>query len=864
MRSPYPHPNPLLRCKCSLVPPQGGRGDRVEVRKRIWSSLFGRDGRRFTALRYTLLAFASSVLIVTVIRLWPNPPLASRYTSSVAVYDARGQLLRLTLAKDDRYRLWLPLESISPEIVEAFLLQEDRWFYRHPGVNPLALARGGWRTYVTGEPRQGGSTITMQLARLIERNPSRRSRTIGGKVKQIARALALEAMYSKREILEAYLNLVPYGANIEGVGAASLIHFGKATKALSLPETLTLAVIPQAPSKRTLMQAQDRADGASLTGARLRLFDRWLARHPSAAPQAGLMKLALNLRTANQLPFQAPHAVNHLLARHSYDSGASREIHSTLDLRLQRTLERQIHRYVERQRRIGIENATAMLIDYRTMEVKAVVGSAGFHNSAIGGQVNGTLAKRSPGSTLKPFIYALAMDQGLIHPLSVLKDAPTSFGPFSPENFDGNFIGPITARDALTRSRNVPAVSLAARLSQPSLYDFLKRAGVSRMASEKHYGLALALGGGDVTMEELVTLYSVLANRGILKPLHYRVSEKPGVFPLPPGQGNTWSGAEGSRVRESAGAEHSNIIQESFGNEGIRLISEESSFMTLDILRGNPRPEGTIAGTRATIPVAWKTGTSWGFRDAWSAGVFGPYVLAVWIGRFDGEGNPAYVGVQAAAPLFFQIVDAITAEDRGLVEPVFRNPPNLTRVEVCAASGDLPNVYCPLKATTWFVPGKSPIRVSDVHRAVMIDTRTGRVACPPYEQARVQQVVYEYWPSDLMRLFTQAGVPRRAPPSGDCGSASIGGTPPAISAPVRGAAYVMRASQPERNLVPLAATAEGGVNTLYWFANDSFVTAGRPGIALPWKPAQPGRYLLRVVDEHGRADSREVVVTAAP
>ncbi len=775
-------------------------------------------------LRILAVALCVCILAVVVIRLWPKPPLSSRYTSSVAVYDARGQLLRLTLAKDERYRLWLPLDSISPEIIEAFLLQEDRWFYRHPGVNPLALARGGWRTYVTGEPRQGGSTITMQLARMIDRN---QSRSLRGKAKQIARALALEAMYSKREILEAYLNLVPYGANIEGVGAASLIHFGKATKALSLPETLTLAVIPQAPSKRTLIRTQDRADGASLTGARLRLFDRWLARHPSAAPQAGLMKLALNLRTANQLPFQAPHAVNHLLAR---DGGVSREIQSTLDLRLQRTLERQIHRYVERQRRIGIENATAMLIDYRTMEVKAVVGSAGFHNAAINGQVNGTLAKRSPGSTLKPFIYALAMDQGLIHPLSVLKDAPAAFGPFSPENFDGSFIGPITARDALTRSRNVPAVGLAAKLSQPSLYDFLKRAGVSRMASEKHYGLALALGGGDVSMEELVTMYGMMANRGVLKPLQYRKS---------------------ASERENPG-------------EGVRLISEEASFMTLDILRGNPRPEGTIAGTRASIPVAWKTGTSWGFRDAWSAGVFGPYVLAVWIGRFDGEGNPAYVGAQAAAPLFFQIVDAIAAEDRGIIEPVFRNPPNLVRVEVCAASGDLPNVHCPLKATTWFVPGKSPIRMSDVHRAVMIDTRSGRIACPPYDSARVQQVVYEYWPSDLMRLFTQAGVPRRAPPSGDCGNASMGGMPPAISAPVRGAAYVMRASQLDRNVVPLAATAEGGVNTLYWFANDAFVTAGRPGIALPWKPAQPGRYLLRVVDEHGRADSREVVVTAAP
>jgi penicillin-binding protein 1C len=766
-----------------------------------------------------VLAFACLFLVAVAIRLYPKAPIAANYTSSTAVYDARGQLLRLTLAKDDRYRLWLPLQSISPEITEAFLLQEDRWFYRHPGVNPFSLARGGWRTYVTREPRQGGSTITMQLARLMDRN---QSRSITGKLKQIARALSLELMYSKREILEAYLNLVPFGANIEGVGAASLIHFGKPTRALSLPETLTLAVIPQAPGKRTLVRAGERADGASLTGARLRLFERWQARHPQAASQVGLMKLPLNLRTASQLPFHAPHTVHQLLTR---DNG-SREIHATLDMRLQRTLERQVQRYVERQRRIGIDNATAMLVDSRTMEVKAVVGSAAFHNATINGQVNGTLAKRSPGSTLKPFIYALAIDQGLIHPLSVLKDAPAAFGPFSPENFDGAFIGPVTAQDALVRSRNVPAVTLASKLSQPSLYDFLKSAGVSRMQSEKHYGLALALGGGDVTMEELVTLYGALANRGLLKPLKYR----PGVTET----------------------------------EGVRVLSEEASFMTIDMLRANPRPEGVAAGTRATFPVAWKTGTSWGFRDAWSAGIFGPYVLAVWVGRFDGEGNPAYVGVQAAAPLFFQIIDAIAAEDRALAEPVFRMPPNLTRVDVCAASGDLPNVHCPLTASTWFIPGKSPIRVSDIHRAVMVDTRSGQLACPPYAAGRVREVVHEYWPSDLMRLFAQAGVPRSAPPSGDCGASAQGGTAPVITAPVRGAAYVMRAAQPERNAVPLTANVEGGVNTLYWFANDSFITAGRPGTAQAWRPQKPGRYMVRVVDDLGRADTREVVVAAAP
>jgi penicillin-binding protein 1C len=761
-----------------------------------------------------LLAFALSAITV---RLWPKPSLASRYTSSVAVFDAHGTLLRLALADDDRYRLWLRLDEIGPDLVEAFLLQEDRWFYRHPGVNPPALARAAWRTYAGVGPRQGGSTITMQLARLMSR---RNTRTAGRKLAQIGQALALELMYSKREILEAYLNLVPFGGNVEGVGAASLIHFGKPVRALSLPETLTLAVIPQSPARRALR----RGTADAIVDARLRLFDRWQKSHPGAEPQRGLMTLALNLRRPADLPFTAPHAVNALLA--GQPARGPREIRATLDSKLQRIVERQVRSYVIRNRRIGIENAAAILVDFREMEVKAVVGSADFFNDAIDGQVNSTLAKRSPGSTLKPFVYALAMDQGLIHPLTVLKDAPASFGPFSPENFDGRFAGPITAHDALIRSRNVPAVALSSQLSGPSLYEFLKTAGVARLAPERHYGLALALGSGDVTMEELATLYGVLANRGVWHPLRSRVTDP-----------------------KSGGA---------------GLLSEEASFMTLEILRSNPRPEGSMMGARVNVPVAWKTGTSWGFRDAWSAGIFGPYVLVAWVGNFSGEGNPAFVGATAAAPLFFQIVDAITAEAPELAGTTSHVPANLARVEVCAATGDLPNSHCPLLATTWFVPGKSPIRVSEVHRPVTTDRRTGRVACPPYDPRFVKTSVYEYWSSDLMQLFAQAGMPRRAPPAGECPGVAAHGMRPAITAPVRGSSYVMRESQPERNVVPLAANADAGVGTLYWFVNESFVGAGKPNAAFTWKPTQPGSYIVRVVDDRGRADLRELTVDAAP
>ncbi len=763
--------------------------------------------------RWFSIAFGVMVLLVLAARLAPKPPLASFAPSSTAIYDTQGRLLRLALSSDERYRLWQPIEQISPQLVEAFLLKEDKHFYWHPGADPVALLRASLHT-AHGD-KQGGSTITMQLARLTYHL---NSRSVGGKLWQIVRAAELELLYSKREILEAYLNLTPYGGNVEGVGAASLIYFGKRTHSLSLPEALTLAVIPQAPAHRSLSQQTS----LNLVAARARLFELWCQEHAEAREQAGLLTLPLNLRGVGKLPFAAPHAAAMLLADHaSHGAAVSSEIHSTLDLRLQQTLERQAQRYLAQVGRIGIRNTAAMLLDYRSMEVKAVLGSADFFDDEIEGQVNGTLAKRSPGSTLKPFIYALAMDQGLIHPRSILKDTPTNFGAFNPENFDGNFVGPISATDALIRSRNIPAVALSARLSKPGLYDLLKNAGVSRMASESHYGLALALGGGEVTMEEMVALYAMLANRGELKPLRYRAGD-------------------------------ASVALE-------RLLSEEASYMVIDMLRQNPRPDSAI-GARAGLPVAWKTGTSWGFRDAWSVGIFGPYVLAVWVGNFDGEGNPAFIGAQAAAPLFFRMVDAVQAMQPNLQEPIFRDPPNLIQVEVCAASGDLPNSYCPLRSKTLFIPGKSPIRVSDIHRPVTIDTRTGRQACPPYDPRHVKVEVFEFWPSDIQRLFIKAGMPRRQPPALLCGQESVQGAPPAITSPLRGVEYQLRAGRVESESVPLTANVSGEVHTLYWFVNDAYVGDSRPGTPLVWKPGRSGKFLVRAVDEQGRSDVRELRV----
>lgn len=812
-----------------------------------------RAGAMRSRTRVVLATLALLAVLLAVVRLAPRPPLLAGQPASTAVHDRHGRLLRLTLAADGRYRLPLPLGQISPRLVEAVLLHEDQHFFRHPGVNPGSVLRGAWRTFVVRDRRIGASTITMQLARRLYAIDSRRP---AGKLLQLLRALELEAKYSKREILEAYLNLVPYGGNVEGVGAASLVYFGREAASLTLAEALTLAVVPQSPARRT-----PRTDNAALVAARAALFARWRARHGASAAELAALSAPLAARSTRDLPFAAPHAVQALLAR---PAEASRiRLVSTIDLRMQRRVEGRLRDFVARQRRIGIHNAAALLVDVRDLSVVASVGSVDFTDASIAGQVDGTRARRSPGSALKPFVYGLAFEQGLLHPMSVLADAPQAFGARSPENFDGDFAGPLTAQQALVRSRNVPAVAVGLQLRAPGLHGLLRDGGVSGLADPAHYGLALYLGGAEVTMRELAALYAMLANGGLWAPLRDELPASAVAVAVPTSAAPTSAAPRATTPAPTR-----------------RLLGEAAAWVTLDMLAAQPRPAQPFenSAVRAGGPVHWKTGTSNGFRDAWAAGVFDHYVLVVWIGNFDGRPNPAFVGVQVAAPLFFEVVDALRATrapgEADRPASMLRPPPQLRRIEVCADSGDLPNAWCPRRTETWYLPGVSPIRVSTLHRALRVDVRRGRLACPDAPAAATRLEVFEFWSSDMLELFERAGLPRRRPPppAPDCPAASAGrdaaglALAPRITSPLDGVAYLVRDAAPDAEPTPLAlrATSDAGVRALYWFVDGAFVGRDARGEGVEWLPRAPGRYQLRVVDDAGRAARRELVVAQAP
>jgi penicillin-binding protein 1C len=732
------------------------------------------------------------------------------------VLDRDGHLLRLTLTDDGKYRVFTPLSEISPRLIAATLRHEDQHYESHAGINPVSTLRAALH-YAFGHGCGGASTITMQVARL---RFHLHTRTIRGKLLQMMRALELERHYSKEQILEAYFNLAPYGRNLEGIGAASLIYLQQPPGAMNWAEASALSVIPQSPFRRT---PQPNRDNPALDSASGRLYTELLADGRATDP----LGRSFHLRSSGQPAFIAPHFTRRVLLGDRDEA----EIHSTINLAFQELLKQRITKYVATNSDLGVRNAAALLVDTRTMGVLAECGSANFFDAQIHGQVDGTRSPRSPGSTLKPFIYALAIDQGLIQPQSLLADAPERFAEYSPENFDRTFCGPLSATEALARSRNVPAVALDAQLVRPTLYQFLKHGGVSLPEDAKHYGLALTLGGGEVTMEDLVRLYAMLENGGKLKPL-----------------------------RREAG--------EPVVNDGDHMLSPEAAFLTLEMLANVPAPNES--DTAVLRSVFWKTGTSHAFRDAWTVAVFDHYVLAVWIGNFDGRGNPAFVGRSCAAPLAFDILHALRREGVVHLQPHVPAPGlNLRRVELCADSGELPNAFCPHRELGWFIPGVSPIRTCAVHRQVLVDAESGLRLTADDGAHKVRREVYEFWPSNLLTLFEKAGLPRRVPPpfSPDAKLENLArrGHAPEITSLEGGQIYFAAADVSMDRGISLTAKTEGDVRKLYWFAGHRFLGSCSPREPLVWRPAA-GKWNIIALDDHGRSASRTITVQslAAP
>lgn len=752
----------------------------------------------------------------------PTPDLYRDYAQSRAFFADQGELLALRPAADERYRLALQLDDIAQPMQLATLLYEDQRFYQHIGVDFRAMGRAFWQSVVQGGRRQGASTISMQLARL---HFSLDSSSIGGKVKQLLLALYLERHLSKQQILEGYLNYAPYGANIESIGAASLIYFGKSAAELSTAEALALAVIPQNPLQRN----PERTTGQTqLYAARERLIQRWQTAYPLNHSEQQRLQLPLYFKHRRDLPFIAPHFVQTLVRQQAAGS-----IYSSINLHLQQQTELQVQRYLAQHKRLGLNNASVLVLHRPSMQIKAYIGSADFYATDIAGQVDGTAALRSPGSALKPFIYALALQQGIIHPKSLLKDLPQRFGLFSPENFDRRFRGPLTATEALVQSRNVPAVSLQAQLQQPDFYQWLQANDVLLPQAADYYGLALALGGMEISMQQLVALYAMLANQGQYRPLQW----------LSDHAVDTQDKALPSKILP----DKSVVTGMPIPDQG---LSAEAAFLTLQMLAEQPGLHSEhLNNLTVAKQVAWKTGTSYAYRDAWTLGLYGDYVVAVWLGNFDGSSNPNLIGRNAAAPLFFSLLPLL-GDQQQANQQLFQRKENLNLREValCRQSYQLPNQFCPQTLSGWIIPGVSPVTVSDLHRPVPVYQQSGLRACthqPPLTELKV----FEFWPSDIAALYQQAGIHLQQPPpyAEHCLLLTQNqATPPRINSPQTGLTYMAQAGHP----IALQARFDGGAKQGYWFADQRFLGVVKPGETLFWQ-ASAGRYRLSVQDDLG-------------
>jgi len=766
-------------------------------------------------LLFSLFFFLFSFILVFVLNAVFFDVLKN-VSFSRAYFDRDGKLLNIFLTTDDKYRIKSNLSDFPPQMIEAILLQEDRFFYGHIGLNPMSMLKAGWETYVKKSRRIGASTVTMQLARL---RYALYTRNLTGKIRQVFTALFLEACLSKQEILEAYLNLVPCGGNIEGFPAAAWFYFGKDVKELSLSEILSLAVIPQNPTRRAPLNGT-----TDLIEARKLLFSAWLNEHPEDILLEAEMDLPPYLE--NKFPGRLRHLTEYLNTLVLPQVGRYK---TTINSSLQNICERELDNFLARNRGWGIKNGSLLLVDHTNMEVLAAVGSADYFDDEIHGQVNGFASKRSPGSTLKPFVYALALEQGLIHPEKMLKDTPVGFSEYTPDNYGKDFKGPIHAWYALVDSRNIPAVQLARDIRDPDLYDFMQAARISGLKEKDHYGLSIVLGSADVTMIELAGLYSALPNNGVKKNLKFL----------------------------------SNI--DSF-NSNERLLSPAASAITVKMLERNQAPD-QLREVKRSVPVAFKTGTSIGFKDAWTIAIFDRYVLCVWLGNFSGEGNSAFIGRLSAAPLGFSIIDAILSNtpDKDLL-PQRPLPKEVKTVEVCAVSGDISNEDCPQLTETLFIPGVSPINRCHIHRRIYIDTRTG-YRTNETEGTFIRSEVREFWPTDILEIFALAGLPRFSPPPypPNTAASSNTGFPPSIISPLANTAYIIRpslAADSRFNQMVLLAAADQDADELFWFANAQFLGRARPSERFLWTP-EPGTWNISVVDKLGRSSGIQVNIETA-
>jgi penicillin-binding protein 1C len=749
-------------------------------------------------LKYLFIViFLFSFVSFSLNLIFPFKPIIE-YSPVIQTKDQ--QLLHSYLTSDEKWRMFTTLEEITPTLKKAIIFKEDQYFYYHFGVNPISIFRAAFNNLFKGRRTSGASTITMQVARML--NPKERSYT--NKIIEIFRALQLEWNLTKDEILQLYLNLVPYGGNIEGVKAASLIYFEKMPDHLSIAEITALSIIPNRPNSLRIGRSNDLIKKER---------DKWLERFElndlfDSKDIADALDEELDAKR-NVLPRIAPH----LSFRLKNEFEDERIIRSSIDLNTQLKVEAIVKNYVLQLYQYNIKNAAVLILDNESLTVKAYVGSSDYYSNIDGGQVDGIRAIRSPGSTLKPLLYGLAIDKGMLTPKSIIADVLVNFRGYQPRNYKENFNGNVSMEFALANSLNIPAVKVLDRLQPRIFIEALSRSGFKQIEKDReHLGLSTVLGGCGTTLEELTRLYAAFAHEGKLSNINFL-------------SGDT------IQFRDN-------------------VLSEASNYMISEILTGVVRPDLPSQWKNSTsLPkVAWKTGTSYGRRDAWSIGFNKKYTVGVWVGNFSGEGVQELTGSDMAAPLLFNIFNAIDQESS---KEWFSMPKGVNFRYVCTESGQVPNEFCDSQQLDYFIPGISDYQKCGHKKHVYVSpdsTKSYCNTCRP-ENGYVKALYPNHSPEIISYFETEEinyiKIPSHDP---DCERVFTQSGPKIIS-PIDKLEYLV--DKADTMQVMLSCQAANNVEQVYWYVNDKYYRSALANENIYFTPSE-GKVKISCADDKGR------------
>lgn len=769
--------------------------------------------------RLAAVVLVPALGLVILDSLFPVPLPQTATAFSRVVVASNGAPLRAFADEDGVWRYPVKAADVSPFYLQALIAYEDRHFWRHPGVNPLALGRAAWQSVREGRLVSGGSTLTMQLARLLDPHP----RTLLGKTRQVARALQLEWHLSKQQILRHYLNFAPFGGPLEGVEAASYAYLGKSAKELSHAEAALLAILPQAPSRLRPDRFPERARRArDKVLRRMQVLGLWSARSVSEA-----MTEPVSARFESR-PITAPLLARRLLS--TSKTGAA--VRTTIDHGLQLQLEA---RLASLAADLPARTSVALLVVENTsLAVRAYVGSVAYADAAHYGYVDMVRAVRSPGSTLKPFLYGFALEDGLIHSESLLSDVPLAFGAYRPANFDGQFNGPVGVSEALRRSLNVPAVQLLSHVKPERFVARLARGGLKlHLPPGARPNPALILGGTGSTLEDLVAAYASLARGGVSGKL--RLTEGSSAAP---------------RYFMSAGA----------------------AWIVRHILSASPRPglNSTPAMQSDTSAIAWKTGTSYGYRDAWSVGVDARHTVGVWVGRPDGTPMPGHYGAVTAAPVMFSIFDMLPAETGHSLQRT--RPGNVSEMEICLPLGTPPEAgreqLCHLRRRALVLDGVTPrtlpdsdaTRWNDLVRSVWINPASGRRVTAACRTPGSQALDIAQWPLALHPWLSRDILARSSVPAleEDCAAQHAGEERDIRISGIADGVELRRGA--DGTLPRVSLKVLGAAGRTHWLVDGRVEQSGAADRVFTYRFATAGAHRVTALDDSGNHSSVEVRV----